>query len=109
SGDDFTALDTVLLGGQGVISVLGQAMPDLLSEMIRSGLKGDALKARALEASLKQGMDLIFEEGNPSGIKAMLHRLGICSPEVRLPLVKATVDLQAKIDQYIERLITSNS
>jgi 4-hydroxy-tetrahydrodipicolinate synthase len=98
-----------LLGGQGVISVLGQGIPDLFAEMIRSGLGGDSQKARALEASLGLGMDLIFEEGNPSGIKALLHRLGICSPVVRLPLVRATVDLQAKINQYLEKLIPSNS
>ena len=109
SGDDFMALDTILLGGQGVISVLGQGIPDLFAEMIQSGLQGDSQKAREIEASLKDGMDLIFEEGNPAGIKALIHRLGICSPEVRLPLVRATVDLQSKINQYLDQLIPSNT
>lgn len=109
SGDDFMALDTILLGGQGVISVLGQGVPDLFAEMIQSGLQGDSQKAREIEASLKDGMDLIFEEGNPAGIKALMHQLGICSPEVRLPLVRATVDLQSKINQFLDQLIPSNT
>jgi len=109
SGDDATALDTVLLGGQGVISVLGQGIPELFSEMIRSGSKGETQKARELETSLKEGMDLIFEEGNPSGIKALLNRLEVCSLEVRLPLVKATVGLQSKINRYVDQLVPSNS
>ncbi|MBT8236938.1 MAG: 4-hydroxy-tetrahydrodipicolinate synthase [Bacteroidia bacterium] len=109
SGDDATALDTVLLGGQGVISVLGQGLPELFGEMIRSGSGGEVQKARVLETSLKEGMDLIFKEGNPSGIKALLHRLEICSPEVRLPLVKATVGLQSQINQYVDQLIPSKS
>ena len=109
SGDDATALDTVLLGGQGVISVLGQGLPELFAEMIRSATRGDTQKAKELEASLKDGMDLIFKEGNPAGIKALLHRLEICSPEVRLPLVKATVGLQTKINQYVDQLIQSKS
>ncbi|NND15184.1 MAG: 4-hydroxy-tetrahydrodipicolinate synthase [Eudoraea sp.] len=109
SGDDFTALDTVLEGGQGVISVLGQGIPELFAEMIQLGLKGETHKARELETSLKQGMDLIFEEGNPAGIKALLHQLEICLPDVRLPLVKATDGLQSRINQYMEQLIPSKS
>ncbi len=109
SGDDATALDTVLLGGQGVISVLGQGFPELFAEMIQSGSEGETQKARELETSLKEGMDLIFEEGNPSGIKALLHRLEVCSLEVRLPLVQATVGLQSKINRYVDQLIPSNS
>ena len=103
SGDDGTALSTVLAGGVGVISVLGQGIPKAFATMIRLGREGAVTKSRSIEDSILPGIDLIFEEGNPAGIKALLHHKGICGPDVRLPLVPATVSLHKRIAAYLQQ------
>ena len=101
SGEDSLALPLVLAGGAGVISVMGQALPDF-SEMIRQGLDQKTGKAFDKFYHILPGIQLIFKEGNPAGIKAMLNHLGICKPFVRLPLVKASPELQKKISNFVE-------
>ena len=123
SGDDMLALPMVCEGGDGVISVLGQGLVSSFSEMIRSGLKnfskgGDNAfaksssrdsrpmgersgKAYKTHNTLVPAIDLIFEEGNPAGIKSLLSSLGICEDHVRLPLVKATESLAQKIKAFL--------
>ncbi len=101
SGDDFTALATVLAGGAGVISVLGQGLPREFSQMITLGLKGDSEAAYEIHQSLLTGMHLIFQEGNPAGIKAVLNHLNMSSSSVRLPLVQASVELRQKIGVFL--------
>jgi len=101
SGDDMIALPIVLAGGSGVISVIGQGLPKDFSEMIHEGLNGNVLKANKLHYKVMNSIDYIFEEGNPAGIKALLKKLNICSENVRLPLVKASNDLQQKIDTFV--------
>lgn len=103
SGDDFTALQTILLGGVGIISVLGQGLPVHFSQMIQLGLAGKEKAAYELFYTLKIGMELIFEEGNPAGIKAIFEILGLSTAKVRLPLVEASVDLKARIDQFMKK------
>lgn len=103
SGDDATALPTVLLGGDGTISVLGQAFPDRYSQMIRQGLEGNYKEANTIQYQLLEAMELIFKEGNPVGIKALLSLLGVINTlEVRLPLVNATEGLQKELKTYLE-------
>ena len=103
SGDDATALLTVLLGGDGTISVLGQAFPERYSRMIRQGLEGNYKEANAIQYQLLEAMELIFKEGNPVGIKALLSLLGVINTlEVRLPLVSATEGLQRELKAYLE-------
>jgi 4-hydroxy-tetrahydrodipicolinate synthase len=97
SGDDPTALDTVMAGGSGVISVIGQGLPTEFSKMIRLGLEGKEQEALELHESMLKGMDLIFEEGNPAGIKSIFETLQLCDATVRLPLVEATDELKEKI------------
>lgn len=104
SGDDFTALPTILAGGAGVISVLGQGLPSAFSKMILLGLRGDAKEAQKIHNELRPGMDLIFQEGNPAGIKAVLEVFGHCKAWVRLPLVEASDHLKAKISTFIKSL-----
>jgi len=101
SGDDMIALPMVLLGGAGVISVIGQGLPKEFSKMIAEGLRGNVLKANELHYKVMDSIDCIFEEGNPAGIKALLNTLNICSVNVRLPLVKASYDLQQKINTFV--------
>jgi len=101
SGDDFTALPTVMEGGVGVISVLGQGIPNEFSRMIQLGLQGEEKEAYALHNSMLAGMRLSFEEGNPAGIKSVLEAQGLCEPTVRLPLVEATPELKIRIDKFL--------
>lgn len=106
SGDDLTALSTVLAGGSGVISVLGQGLPKEFSNMIDLGLNSWVQAANKLQYSLLDGMGLIFEEGNPAGIKAAMHALGLCNTKVRLPLIEASDSLQNKIDEFMKPYIS---
>lgn len=102
SGDDMIALPMTLAGGSGVISVLGQAYPKDFSEMIRLGLEKSTSKAYEIQYQMMDVVDLIFEEGNPVGIKALLAVLGDvkASMSVRLPLVSATESLQEKLKKF---------
>ncbi|MFH6604193.1 4-hydroxy-tetrahydrodipicolinate synthase [Maribacter algicola] len=109
SGDDSTALPTVLSGGSGVISVLGQGLPIELSTMIRLGLAGEVDAAQKLQSDIKEGMSLIFEEGNPAGIKAIFELLGLSRATVRLPLVEATAHLKQKIETFVKPFVKVHS
>ncbi len=104
SGDDLTALATVQKGGAGVISVLGQGIPDLFSLMIRYGLKGNAEEATEINSSITSMIHLIFKEGNPAGIKSLLELKNIGSSLVRLPLVESSFDLKSEIKTALARL-----
>ena len=104
SGDDMIALPMVLAGGSGVISVIGQGFPKEFSEMIRLGLNrkvDDAFKTHYL---LSDSIDMIFEQGNPAGIKQVFHSLGIAENTVRLPLVKVDDSLASRIDQFVNKM-----
>ena len=101
SGDDDLALGVALAGGSGVISVIGQAFPKEFSKMIQLGLEGKNIEAYKIHFKMMDIIDYIFAENNPAGIKTVLQELGICSNIVRLPLVKASAELQAKIAKYV--------
>lgn len=103
SGEDKLALPLVLAGGAGVISVIGQGLPAAFSEMIRLGQRSASDEAFDIYYRLSESIDLIFSEGNPSGIKSMLNSLGISETFVRLPLVPATQELQQKINTFVAR------
>ncbi|MDO6517069.1 4-hydroxy-tetrahydrodipicolinate synthase [Zobellia uliginosa] len=102
SGDDFTALATVLAGGSGVISVLGQGLPREFSNMIRSGLNRNVDEAYRQHYELQEGMGLIFQEGNPAGIKAIFEVLGLSGASVRLPLIEASDSLKKNIANFVK-------
>ena len=102
SGDDMMALPTVLAGGSGVISVFGQGLPTEFSNMIQFGLRSEVNAAFKIQYSLQEGIDLIFEEGNPAGIKSVFEVLGLCTAVVRLPLVEATNNLKSRIQEFIK-------
>lgn len=104
SGDDSTARETVAQGGHGVISVLAQALPTHFTAMMKAAMRGDVEGSKSMESQLTKAVNLIFEEGNPSGIKAMLHVLGLCETHVRLPLIAASADLQDRIRTYVRTL-----
>ena len=101
SGDDMITLPMVLAGGKGVISVIGQGLPKDFSEMVRKGLKGEVKEAFELHYKIAPAIDLIFAEGNPAGIKALLEHKGIVQNNLRLPLVKASVVLNERISSFL--------
>jgi len=101
SGDDVLALPTVTAGGDGVISVLAQGVPAIFSLMIKEGLHENYTEAYKKHYTLMPAADLIFAEGNPAGIKALLAQKHICKEELRLPLVAATSTLQENIATYL--------
>ena len=102
SGEDMITLPMTLMGGDGVISVIGQGLPKLYSEMVRQAIAGNNEVARKLHYSLMEGIGLIFDEGNPAGIKSMLSHLGVCSQYVRLPLVEASTELHERIGNFLK-------
>ncbi len=104
SGDDFTALPTVLAGGSGVISVLGQGFPTEFSKMIQFALKQNQEEASKLFQVLEPGMELIFQEGNPAGIKSIFELFELSKAIVRLPLVEATEGLKEKIATFVKSI-----
>jgi 4-hydroxy-tetrahydrodipicolinate synthase len=107
SGDDALTLPMLLAGAVGTISVLGNAMPIPLTKMFEYVEAGNLKKAYQLHYELLDMIQLLFEEGNPTGIKALMEILKICSSQVRLPLVSATSSLNARIEKVLEHSIYS--
>ena len=102
SGDDMIALPMVLAGGSGVISVIGQGFPKQFSDLIQFGLDRKVDKAFELHYKLADSIDMIFEQGNPGGIKEVLKSLGISDNCMRLPLVNVNSDLANRIDLFVQ-------
>lgn len=103
SGDDNLSLSIIASGGDGVISVSGNAFPKKFSTLIASALKGDYITAQRYQMELLEVTDLLFEEGNPVGVKSALATLGIVENVLRLPLVKSSVELDRKIAEQIQK------
>ena len=104
SGDDMIALPMVLAGGSGVISVIGQGFPKEFSEMIRLGLNKKVDEAFNYQYLLSDAIDMIFEQGNPAGIKQVFLSLGISENTVRLPLVKVDDSLAERLNQFVKKI-----
>ncbi|MDR2910992.1 MAG: 4-hydroxy-tetrahydrodipicolinate synthase [Bacteroidales bacterium] len=86
SGDDFMALPIISIGGQGIISVIANALPEKLSSLADLALKNKLAEALVLHNEMFDLFGLLFKEGNPGGIKALLHCMGIIENQFRLPL-----------------------
>ena len=97
SGDDALTCPMIAMGADGVISVIANALPKETSDMVRFALKGDLKKALPLHYRLLPLMNAIFEEGNPTGVKALLEIEGLITNILRLPLVKASKTLTNKL------------
>ena len=107
SGDDSLTLPMLLAGAVGSISVLGNALPIPIVKIFDYVAKGNLKKAYNLHYEMMDIIHLIFEEGNPSGIKALLELMSICKKTVRLPLVSASSDLFSRIEDVLEKSIYS--
>lgn len=97
SGDDALTYPMIALGAAGVISVVANALPKEMSDMVKYARKGDWKKALPLHYKMLPLMNALFEEGNPTGVKALLEIKGEISNILRLPLVKSSKTLYNKI------------
>ncbi len=104
SGDDPVTLPMMALGGVGAISVIGNALPRQLSDMVRLLLNGDYKAAHAAHFDLIEFTRLMFTEGSPAGVKTALKQLGICGDTVRLPLVQVSEKTAGAIAEELKKL-----
>lgn len=104
SGDDMITLPMVLAGGSGVISVIGEGFPKQFSEMVRLGLNRKVDEAYSLHYLLADGIDMIFEQGSPVGIKEVFKTLGLSENTVRLPLANADENLAVRLRDFTHKI-----
>ena len=104
SGDDMMALPIVLAGGSGVISVIGQGFPRAFSRLIHFGLDRKVDEAYELQYQLAESIDMVFEQGNPGGIKEVLKSLGLSTNVLRLPLVNVNEDLSNRLEAITKKI-----
>jgi 4-hydroxy-tetrahydrodipicolinate synthase len=97
SGDDGTALELILMGGHGDISVTANVAPKLMAEMCRLGLAGDADKARVINTRLKPVHDAMFVESNPIPVKWAVAKMGLMQQAIRLPLTELSPSYHAAV------------
>ncbi len=103
SGDDNLAMAQIACGFDGVISVAANCFPTDFCELIQSSLKHAFTHAQKLQYKLLDGLDLLFTEGNPSGVKCVLSELGICENELRLPMMPVSYTTQEQIKAFLKK------
>lgn len=104
SGEDALTLPLIACGAKGVISVTANAFPEQVSQMVNFALKGTYKKAQTIHNALLPFTNAVFEEGNPSGIKAALEYMGLAENVLRAPLYKVSKTLQNKIQSIIKEI-----
>ncbi len=104
SGDDGITFPLITLGAVGVISVIGNALPKEFSRMVRLSLNGDYSNALTIHHKFTELFKLLFVDGNPAGVKAMLNAMGLIENELRLPLVPSRISTMEKISAIIKEL-----
>lgn len=106
SGDDFTTLPLLCLGGQGVISVIANALPLHTARLVKHALAGELKQAQELHFAMHALSKLIFQQGNPAGIKSLLAHMELCANRLRLPLTPVSDELSQLISQEADRIIS---
>ncbi len=104
SGNDIDVLPVIAAGGSGLISVLANAYPAEWSEMVNQALKHNFKGAREIQFRFLEMIDLLFADGNPAGVKAMMSSMNLCQNTLRLPLVAANRSVQSRIVKAMEAL-----
>lgn len=102
SGDDMMTIPVIAAGGSGVISVLANAYPAECSELVVHALKNNFKSAREIQFRFMETIDLLFADGNPSGIKAFLSVMNLCQNHLRLPLVPVNRTIMSRIQKTLE-------
>ncbi|HNX67776.1 MAG TPA: 4-hydroxy-tetrahydrodipicolinate synthase, partial [Bacteroidales bacterium] len=104
SGNDLDAMPVIASGGSGLISVLANAYPADWSEMVNQSLKSNFKVARELHYKYLEMIDLLFTDGSPSGVKAIMNNMGLCQNILRLPLVPVNRSVAARIAKAMEQI-----
>lgn len=104
SGDDGITFPLITLGAVGVISVIGNALPAEFSRMVRLALRGEYSPALVIHHKFTELFKLLFVDGNPAGVKAMLHAMGAIENQLRLPLVPTRLTTMEKISSLVQEL-----
>lgn len=104
SGDDALTFSMVASGAAGVISVIGNALPKEFSRMIRLEFQGEYEPARKIHHMFTELYSLLFVDGNPAGVKALLHEMGFIENQLRLPLVPTKVSTLQKMAEILKSL-----
>ena len=104
SGDDMMTIPMIASGGSGVISVLANAFPAQICELVAFSLKSNFKSARDIQLHFLEMTELLFIDGNPSGVKAMLNIMNICQNNLRLPLVPVNRTIYTRIQKAIEEI-----
>ncbi|WP_412464008.1 4-hydroxy-tetrahydrodipicolinate synthase [Flavobacterium mekongense] len=104
SGDDMVTLPMILAGGAGVISVIAEGFPKQFSEMVHLGLNKRVEEAYKLHYLMMDAIDMIFEQGNPAGIKEVFKALGLAENTVRLPLVNVDENLANRLKDFTNKI-----
>ena len=104
SGDDGITFPLITLGAVGVISVIGNAFPREFSRMVRLALEGDYKRALTIHHRFTELFSLLFVDGNPAGVKCLLHAMGFIENELRLPLVPTRITTYERIRQVLDSL-----
>jgi 4-hydroxy-tetrahydrodipicolinate synthase len=104
SGDDMMTIPIIASGGAGAISVLANAFPAATSELVTNSLKNNCKSAREIQLRYLEMTELLFLDGNPSGIKAMLSIMNICQNTLRLPLVPVNRTTYTRIQKAIDEV-----
>ncbi len=104
SGDDGITFPLITLGAVGVISVIGNAFPREFSRMVRLALDGDYAGSLLIHHKFTELFSLLFVDGNPAGVKCLLHAMGYIENELRLPLVPTRITTYDRIRNVLERL-----
>ncbi|MBQ0060150.1 MAG: 4-hydroxy-tetrahydrodipicolinate synthase [Bacteroidaceae bacterium] len=104
SGDDGITFPLITLGAVGVISVIGNALPKEFSRMVRLALNGDYANALKIHHRFTELFSLLFVDGNPAGVKAMLNLMSVCENVLRLPLVPTRITTFEKMSAVVKML-----
>jgi len=104
SGDDALTFPMIASGAAGVISVIGNALPKEFSRMIRLEFKGEYEPARKIHHRFTELYKLLFVDGNPAGVKALLNDMGMIENVLRLPLVPTRIETKDKMAEILKDL-----
>jgi 4-hydroxy-tetrahydrodipicolinate synthase len=104
SGDDMMTIPIIASGGSGVISVLANAFPAATSDLVTNSLKSNFKSAREIHLRYLEMIELLFIDGNPAGVKAMLNIMNLCLNNLRLPLVPVNRAIYSRIQKAIDEV-----
>jgi len=104
SGDDGLTIPIISIGGDGLISVIGNAFPKDWAEIVKQSLTNNFETANTLFYKYLKLLEGVYAEGNPTGVKCVMHQLGLCENVLRLPLIKASEELRQELADGLKQI-----